>query len=171
MSAAGQRRHRHAGDHAEPGQEAEMHEERRAGIGAEPDIERMPERELPGEAGHDVPRLAEIGGEQHHHQHRDDIGVDQQRQHQHQRDEEAERRRDARRDVDRGASLSRAPQQALRPDQQHQDEQAEAEGALQGGLDEEARSASDTPTRMPPSSAPGMLPRPPRMTMMKASSV
>ena len=42
---------------AEPGRDAEMNEERRRGVGAEPDIEGVPERELPGEAHHDVPGL------------------------------------------------------------------------------------------------------------------
>ena len=45
--------------HAEPGADAEMHIERRRRVGAEPDIERMPERQLPGKAHEDVPGLAE----------------------------------------------------------------------------------------------------------------
>src|SRR5438874_1113488 len=50
--------------HAEPGRQSVMHEERGADIGAEPDIERMAERQEPGEAHHDVPGLADIGGDQ-----------------------------------------------------------------------------------------------------------
>ena len=42
---------------------------------------------------------------------------------------------------------------------------------LADGLKSNAAAASDTPISTPPASAPGIEPRPPMMTMMKASSV
>ena len=52
---------RDRGRKSEPRPDAEMHVERRGGIGAEPDIDGVAERELAGEAHHHVPRLPGIG--------------------------------------------------------------------------------------------------------------
>ena len=46
---------------SEPGRDAVAREQERSDIGAEPDIERVPERQLPGKAHHDVPGLPGIG--------------------------------------------------------------------------------------------------------------
>src|SRR5579884_1480321 len=45
---------------AEPRRHAEIDEQGRGHIRAKPDIECMPERELPGKAHHDVPGLPDI---------------------------------------------------------------------------------------------------------------
>ena len=56
-----------------------MDEQRRRDIGAEPDIERVAERELAGEAHHDVPGLAEIGEIEDENEDGQQVVVDEQR--------------------------------------------------------------------------------------------
>src|SRR6185312_7445647 len=163
--------HHDAGEHADPGRHAPMAEQRSAGIGAEPDIERVAERELPGEAGDDVPGLAEIGGEQDHHQHGDDVAVDEKRQRQHDGNEEHERDRGAVRQAEETAARHARPSNPCGRNSSTRMRRAKLKALLSEGSTTKPESASDTPTSRPPSSAPGMLPRPPRMTMMKASSV
>ncbi|MHC2946482.1 hypothetical protein ACVIJX_003630 [Bradyrhizobium diazoefficiens] len=46
-----------AGEHAEPGQYAELGEQQLGGIGADAEIERVPQRDLSAIAGQDVPAL------------------------------------------------------------------------------------------------------------------
>src|SRR5689334_2882607 len=58
-AGGGRDRHRHG--KADPRPDAEMHVERRRGIGPQADIERVAERQLPGKAHHDVPGLPGIG--------------------------------------------------------------------------------------------------------------
>ena len=60
---------------------------------------------------------------------------------------------------------------ALRAEQQHEHEEAKANMLLADGVNSSPPSASVTPISTPPSSAPGMEPRPPVMTITKASSV
>ena len=88
---AGQSRDRHRHQEAEPRADAEMHVERRRRIGAEPDIERMAERQLPGKAHHDVPALTDIGEVQDQNEHGEQIVAGKQRrrdQHDQQRAEQ-----------------------------------------------------------------------------------
>ena len=63
-----------AAEHAEPRQHAEFREQDRGGIGAEPEIERVAERDLPAIAGEDVPALRQRGV--HQRQHHDVLDVD-----------------------------------------------------------------------------------------------
>ena len=60
-ACAGKRGDRGRDRQAEPGADAEIDIERGRCIGAEPDIERVAERQLPGKAHHDVPGLPGIG--------------------------------------------------------------------------------------------------------------
>ena len=76
--AAGHR-DRDRGQQAEPGADAEMHVERRGRVGAEPDIERVAERQLAGKAHHDVPGLADIGEIEDEDQDGEQIVVGEQR--------------------------------------------------------------------------------------------
>jgi hypothetical protein len=62
---AGQRGEQHAEPQPRPWPDAEMDEQRRTGIGSKPDIKGVTEGELPGEAHHHVPGLADIGEPQH----------------------------------------------------------------------------------------------------------
>ena len=58
---AARHRDRDRGQQADPRTDAVMHVERGGRIGAEPDIDRVAERQLPGKAHHDVPGLPRIG--------------------------------------------------------------------------------------------------------------
>ena len=60
---------------------------------------------------------------------------------------------------------------ALRAKQQHQTRMAKENMVVADGLNMRPAMASVSPIRMPPISAPGIDPRPPVMTMTKASSV
>src|SRR5215813_5704118 len=62
-------------EHTEPGADPEVEPEQRTDVAAEPDIERVPERELPGEAHHQVPSLADESEIEDQDQHRDEIAV------------------------------------------------------------------------------------------------
>jgi hypothetical protein len=53
-------------EHPEPRPDAKLYEEQRGHIAAEPDIERVAERQLPGEAHHQVPGLTHQGEIEHH---------------------------------------------------------------------------------------------------------
>ena len=53
--------------------------ERRRRVGAEPDIERVAERELAGEAHHDVPGLADVGEVEDQDQHGEQVVAGEQR--------------------------------------------------------------------------------------------
>src|SRR5262245_9363729 len=68
-------RHRNGGKHAEPRSNSELEPQKCAHITAEPDIERMPERELAGKAHHQVPSLAHISEIENEDQHRYQITV------------------------------------------------------------------------------------------------
>ncbi len=54
----------HRQPNARPGTEAEMKVKRGGGVSADAEIKRMAQRQLAGEAHHDVPRLAGVGEEQ-----------------------------------------------------------------------------------------------------------
>ena len=76
-----------------------MHIERRRRIGAEANIERMAERQLPGKAHHDVPRLADIGEIQNETENGEQIVAGDQRRAEQTDEQHAEKNQRAARDV------------------------------------------------------------------------
>ena len=98
-----------ATEQAEPRPDAEMHVERRRRIGAEPDIERVAERQLPGKAHHDVPGLPGIGEIENEDEHGEQIVAGEQRRGDQQRQQQ---RRAARA---RGAARRRAAARSCQP--------------------------------------------------------
>ena len=77
-----QHAHAHRHDHTQPWDDAEMLEQRRRGVSAQPDVQRMADRELAAETHHHVPGLAQIGEIQHQDHHRQQVAVEPQRHHQ-----------------------------------------------------------------------------------------
>ena len=67
-------RYQAAAEHAEPRQHAEFGEQKCGGVGAEPEIQRMPERDLPAIATEDVPALRQR--RVHQRQNHDVLDVD-----------------------------------------------------------------------------------------------
>ena len=134
-----------AGEQADPRADAEMEVEAGRDVAAQPGIERVAERELAREAHQDVPGLPDIGEVEHQDQDGEPVLADQRRRREEQRQQHAQAQQDARRRVaDQAADETHcahalAPDQALRAQQQDQDQQAEAEHALERGLQQEAR--------------------------------
>src|SRR5262249_2828554 len=164
-------RDRNGAEPAEPGAEAEEDPQKRRRIGAEPDIECVTERELPGKAHHQVPGLTHIGEIEDQGEDREQVAVGD------------ERRRDQRRQRERQhglrAPVDAAPQcdHARRPRTPRGRSTSTAMSSanenmlfIDGSIMKPA-SASDTPISTPPTRAPVIQPRPPTMTMMKDSSV
>src|SRR5262249_4778618 len=153
-----------AREHAKPGRQPIMHEERRRSVGAEADIERMPDREQADIAHHDVPGLAQIGREQHQDHDGDDIAAAEDRQRQQDREQGAE-------SEDRTAAHAARPSSPCGRASRTKIRSPKLNMLLSEGSMKKPASASEAPTSNPPMSAPGMLPSPPRITIMKASSV
>ena len=84
-------RDRDRGEYAEPWPDAELEPQKRADIGAEPDVKRVPERKLARKAHHQIPGLPHIGEVEDQDQHRQQIAVGKERrreQHDEQSDEQ-----------------------------------------------------------------------------------
>src|SRR5262245_52616727 len=75
----GERRDRNCHKQPDPWADSKMNIERRRGIGAQPDIERVTERQLAGKAHHDVPGLAGIRKVQDQYQYGEDVIAREQR--------------------------------------------------------------------------------------------
>src|SRR5690606_13665630 len=153
--------------------DAEMDIERGGGIGAESDIERMAERELPGKAHHDVPRLPDIGEGENEEEHAqqmaaDEIGRDQERGQDREQNGHAGARDSVEQVADHDGFLPTMP---CGRNSSTSTRMPKANMRFAEGVKRTPPSASVTPIRTPPRSAPGMEPRPPVMTITKASSV
>src|SRR5262249_4068164 len=106
------------------------------------------------------------------HQHREDIAVDDERRRdQHRREERQRHRIAAREPQKRRVPHARLPISPCGRTSSTRMRRPKEMALLKEGSTRKPESASETPTSNPPKSAPGMLPSPPRMTMMKASSV
>ena len=90
---------RNGGEEAEPWADAEAGEQHRRDITGKPDIERMAERKLPGEAHHDVPGLPGIGEIQNEDEDGEQIIVDQPRRGHERRQQRQRAARRARRET------------------------------------------------------------------------
>ena len=97
--SAGESGDRHRHQKPNPRADAEMHIERRRRVGAEADIERVAERQLPGETHHDVPRLAYIGEVQNENEHGEQIVAGHQRRGEQPDEQRAEKDQRAARDI------------------------------------------------------------------------
>src|SRR6185503_14508994 len=170
---AGRRRGRHRHPQPDPRTDAEMYVERGGGISAEADVERVSQRELAGKAHHDVPGLADVGEIENEDQNGDEVVVDEQRQH----DEHGEQAREQ----DQRAAWDPLQQpfahDGLLPrmpcgrNSSTSTSSPNANMLLADGVKSNPPSASVTPISTPPSSAPGMEPSHPVMTMTKANRV
>ena len=109
-------------------------------VGAEPDIERVAERELAGEAHHDVPGLPEIGEVEDEDQDGQQVVVDEERAPIRSASSSAASSSKARRGrapVSRADHDALPAQDALRAQQQHQHQDREREHALRGRREEQ----------------------------------
>src|SRR5690606_642994 len=157
---------------AGPGTDAEMHVKRGRRIAAEADIERMAEAELAREAHHHVPGLAGIGEVENDDENGEDVGVDQQRRDQHRGHEQAEQdQRALRHAIDKTGDHALRPSRPCGRKSSTRISSATANMLFAEGAKNRPDIASDRPIRMPPSSAPGIEPSPPTMTMTKACRV
>ena len=109
---------------------AVVEEERAGGVGAYTNVERVAERQLPGESHHHVPCLAGIGKVQDERGDRERIG--------------AGKRGSRTRSVGQGREPDACPAHCFlssrpAPQEQHEDQQAEAEHALRRRHDEKTR--------------------------------
>src|SRR5262249_36480419 len=159
---------RGGGEDAEPRPDPELDPQQRAHIAAKPDVERMPERELAGKAHHQVPGLPDKGKVEHQDHNRDEIAVGDERQRREDREHHDEQRAAA--PSERAGHAHRPIMPCGRSTSTRIKSANDTMLFIDGAINSPA-SASDTPIRMPPTSAPAIEPRPPRMTMMKAINV
>src|SRR5262245_55868480 len=158
---------------SDPGPETEMDIERRGRVAAEPDIDGVAEGELAGEAHHHVPRLAGIGGIEDDDKNGEEIVV----RHPGRRQQHDEQRRQKRNAAARNSRKQPPDHDSLFPrmpcgrNSSTSTSRPKENMLLADGVKNKPAMASVSPISTPPSSAPGMEPRPPVMTMMKASSV
>src|SRR5262249_2530614 len=147
--------------HAEPRSDAEIDPKQRRDVGTQPDIERVAERQLAGVAHHQVPGLADIGEIENQRQHRDQVAVGDERSEQQQhKDDPNERALTL-------AHFEPKPHHARRPISPWGRNTRTAINSpkenmlfIDGSIKNPA-SASDTPIKTPPTSAPAIEPRPP----------
>src|SRR5262249_20560178 len=145
----------------------------RRGVGAEPDVKRVAERKLPGEAHQHVPGDAGVGEIEDDDQHRQQVVVGEQGRCNQADQHEAEQRERMAGD----AAEKERPHPAFLPmrpcgrNSSTSTRMAKANMLLADGVKNSPAIASVSPISTPPSSAPGMEPSPPVMTMTKASSV
>src|SRR3569623_2860420 len=152
-----------------------VRDEPRRGVGAQAHVQGVPQGELAREAHHHVPRLPRVGKVQGQGHHREDVAVDHERQ----RDRQARARRDQGGAPPglRGAAgladhhLRADPMSPRGRTSRSRTSRPKLTMLLAEGASSNPASASDTPITTPPSSAPTMEPRPPRMTITNASSV
>src|SRR5436190_12496806 len=149
-----------------------MHIERGRRVGTEPDIDRMAERKLAGESHHDVPGLPHIGEVENEDQDREQVIVCEQR-----RDDERDEQRGnehesaLRHPFEQSTHDARLPRMPWGRNNRTSTRIANANMLFADGVNMRPASASVMPISTPPRSAPGIEPRPPVMTMTKASSV
>src|SRR5215831_5131296 len=166
-------RDRDRGGQAEPRPDTEMNVERRGCIGAEPDVNGVAERELAGEAHHHVPRLAGIGGIEDDDEDGEQIVVgDPGRREQHGEHHRQEGKTSTRHSVEQPVGhVSLLPRMPCGRNSSTSTRSPNENMLFADGVKKRPAMASVKPIRTPPSTAPGIEPSPPVMTMMKASSV
>src|SRR5262245_4369574 len=157
----------------DPGADSKMHKKRRRGIGAQPHIERMTERQLAGEAHHYVPGLAGIRKVQDQNQYGEHVVAreqwrDEKTGKEHTQQPQAARGDASRQPPDHAALL---PMMPCGRKSSTRTRMAKANMLLADGVNTRPAIASVRPMRTPPTSAPGIEPRPPVITMTKASRV
>src|SRR5688572_17982378 len=170
---AGERAGADRGDQADPGAQAEVHVQRGGRVGAQADVERVPERELPGEAHHDVPGLADVGEVEDQEADGEQVAAREQREGEEQHEERREHGEAAARHAleqarDQAAFLPRMP---CGRNSSTSTSSPKANMLFAEGVKSTPPSASVRPISRPPRSAPGIEPSPPVMTMTNASSV
>src|SRR6185437_8715054 len=171
--SAGTCGNRHCNDQPQPRTKAKMHIERSRGIRAEPDIERMTERQLPGKAHHDVPTLSEISKIQDQYKHGEQIVAGEQRG-ENQSDQKSDQRQQgaARQICDQARDHAvLLPMMPCGRNSSTSTRMPKANMLLADGENSRPAIASVSPISTPPRSAPGIEPSPPVMTMTKASKV
>src|SRR5262245_7712303 len=133
----------------------------------------MPERELAGETHHDVPCLSNVGEVEDQDEHRDEIVVGDERKKQ----KHAKKRPQRELRTGRNASQQIGGHERFLPSRpwgrnsSTSTRMAKVNMLLADGANSRPPSASVMPISMPPSSAPGIEPRPPVMTITNANSV
>src|SRR5712691_106091 len=157
----------------DPGGDPEMHVKRRARIAAETDEYRMAERELAGKAEHDVPGLAGIGEIEDEDEDGEQVVVGDEGRSEQQREHDGEQGKTAPRNAveQRGDHDGFFPRMPCGRNRRTRTRIANANMLLADGVKNNPASASVRPISTPPSSAPGIDPSPPVMTMTKASRV
>src|SRR6185312_5609707 len=169
---AGEARDRYGHKQSKPRSEAEINVKGGRRVSAEPHIECMAQRKLARVAHHDVPRDAGVGIVEAEHEDGEQIvpdkegRCDEQRQHNGQQHEGAAR----------GAVEQSRDHAALLPmmpcgrTSSTRTRMAKANMVFADGVKMSPAMASVSPISTPPTSAPGIEPRPPVITMTKASS-
>src|SRR5689334_17595522 len=146
-----------------PGPDAVVEEDRAGGVGADADVERMAERKLAGEPHHHVPRLAGVREIENQRGDRERVRAGEPGQ----RSQASEQDRE--RDV--AAAQARLPSSPCGRSSSTRIRRPKLNMLLAEGAMRSPATASETPISTPPRSAPPIEPRPPTITMTKASSV
>src|SRR4029079_9097853 len=160
-------------EQADPRAEAKMDVQRGRGIGAQSHIKCMAKRQLAGEAHHDVPGLARIRKVQDQNQHGEHVIAGKQWRGEKTDEERAEQEQGARwnsggEPPDHAVLL---PMMPCGRKSRTRTRMAKANMVLAEGVNTRPAIASVSPIRTPPTSAPGIEPRPPVMTITKARNV
>src|SRR5712671_4551263 len=148
---------------AGPRPDAPVVEHRARGVGGHADIDRMPERQLPGEAHHHVPRLPGIGEVEDKRGDRQRIGSGDGGK----RDEEDYKNSQ----IGKFPFQGRFPSKPCGRKRSTRIRSPKLNMLLAEGTMNSPASASEAPISTPPSSAPAIEPRPPTITMTNASNV
>src|ERR1051326_5026699 len=166
-----ERRARHHSEHPEQRPDAEVDPQRRRHIGAEPEVERVAERELPGKSHQQVPGLAGIGEIHHQDQHAELIAVGKERREKKSGEQQRGEHAAVPRHIRPQRAHARRPKRPCGRSTSTAIRSAKENMLFIDGAAKNPASASDTPISTPPSSAPAIEPSPPMMTMVNASSV
>src|SRR5690242_678615 len=160
-------------DKSEPWCNAEVNEQPRCRIRAEANVQRVAERQVSGEAGHDVPSLPREGKIENQNEDGEEIVTGEEGNH----DRQKQQCGQCDQCTPRDAIQQTAHHAALRPrspcgrNTRMSASMAKTNMLLADGEKSRPATASVTPINTPPSRAPGIDPRPPVITITKARSV
>src|SRR5580704_10859976 len=171
---AARRGNRYRGEKPDPRSDAEAREQHCGDVSAEPGENRVAERQLAGEAHHDIPGLAGIGEIKNEDENGDEIVVGNPRRDHERRQESGQQDRGPARHAIGEARHHQAgllPRMPCGRNSNTATRMAKANMLLADGVNSNPASASVKPISRPPTSAPAIEPRPPVMTMTKANSV
>src|SRR5262249_24462503 len=147
-------------------------EQGRRHVAAEAEEQRMAERELAGEAEHHVPRLPRIGGVEEQREHGEQVVVDDERRDQKRNRERAQQHEPAARNaIEQPDHAAFFPSSPCGRNRSTSTRIPNANMLFADGVNRRPAMASVNPISTPPSSAPSIEPRPPVITMTKASKV